>query len=220
MTLDQLASWGQHMHWAHLNFERFSRKDDTLAESEQIGLAAHWLASEYVVLEGWQALGLKSKQISRVLDAYPEHLDLLRRCRNAVYHFQERPLDPRFSMFMKDENEELRWTAALHFEFQGYLIRYATVVSARSEDPSEIQAGLAKLLGWFPNHPYSEQLGSVHALVAEATVATAGDESHAAKEVRQAARDALAVVRLLDMFPLTSSLRRLQTHAPSPQGGA
>ncbi len=115
-----LLAWGQYLHWCDLQFKQFSSLTNGAEGDSDIGAAAYWLASEYVVLEGWQEIGDNDAKIDRLLALYPENIDLLRRCRNAVYHFQKEVLDTRIIKCLSDENEVLLWSVALHFEFQRF----------------------------------------------------------------------------------------------------
>lgn len=61
---------------------------------------SYWLASLYVVLEGWQALQLQDAKVDRLMDR--EFVDLLRRHRNAILHYQPQYLDRRVEALVID----------------------------------------------------------------------------------------------------------------------
>src|ERR1035438_8622720 len=105
--VNQMLAWGQYLHWAHLQLERFVQLPEDEEMPVRIATISHWLASEYVVLEGWRELGITGGRVSKLLELYPEHQETLRRCRNAVYHFQNHPLDPRIATCVQNEDEEL-----------------------------------------------------------------------------------------------------------------
>lgn len=147
-----VAAWGQYLHWAHLQFERYVEAEDNVSVPTQTAAVAHWLAAEFVVLEGWRELGLSGTRVSRLLDIYPEHIETLRRCRNAVYHFQKKLLDDRIIKCLQNEAEELTWSVALHEEFQRFLVAYPYTVSGNFDDQAELADELATCIGWFPEH--------------------------------------------------------------------
>lgn len=145
-----IIAWGQYIHWAQLQFERFSSIGVDDSDSRQIGIFAHWLAAEYVVLEGWRELGITDKRVSKLIELYPENCETLRRCRNAVYHFQPEILDRRIINCLKDQNEEAVWSIALHYEFQRILIAYPYALSGTIEEQAEIANEIEFCVGWMP----------------------------------------------------------------------
>lgn len=147
-----VAAWGQYLHWAHLQFEQFASVEAESPIPVQTAAAAHWLAAEYVALEGWKDLELSGDRVSCLLDLYPEHVETLRRCRNAVYHFQRYVLDKRIFKCLQNSEEELTWTIALHEEFQRFLVMYPYSLSGSFEDRAKLADELATYIGWFPEH--------------------------------------------------------------------
>jgi len=71
-----ILSWGQYLHWAELQFLRFKACDESTNTAECIGSVAHWLAAEYVVLEGWREMRGSDPAINEILELYPEHCDI------------------------------------------------------------------------------------------------------------------------------------------------
>lgn len=53
----------------------------------------------YVVIEGWKELGLSDPEVDALLES--ENVQLLKRYRNGVFHFQRDYFDDRFFDFMK-----------------------------------------------------------------------------------------------------------------------
>lgn len=146
----RMAAWGQYLHWAHLQFERFVELPDETEMATKIAAVSHWLAAEYVVLEGWRELGVKGGPVSTLLNLYPEHQETLRRCRNAVYHYQNQLLDPRIVKCIQNEDEELTWAAALHEEFQRFLAAYPYLHPGSFSEQSELAEEIAACIGWSP----------------------------------------------------------------------
>ena len=81
---------------------------------------SYWYSSLYVLIEGWHSLGLQDKEIDRLL-ASP-YVDLLRRYRNAVFHFQKRFSDKRFIELMLVGREGVDWVRQLHGEFGRFFL--------------------------------------------------------------------------------------------------
>ena len=67
--------------------------------AEDVGLfMSHWYAALYVVVEGYRELGLQNAKVDALLTS--PNVDLLRRYRNGVDHFQKSYFDARFVDFM------------------------------------------------------------------------------------------------------------------------
>jgi hypothetical protein len=60
-----------------------------------------WCGMLYVVVEGYQELKLKDSAVDALL-ADPGRLDVLKRCRNGIFHFQKDYFDNRFMGPLKD----------------------------------------------------------------------------------------------------------------------
>jgi hypothetical protein len=60
-----------------------------------------WCGMLYVVVEGYQELNLKDSAVDSLLADTRRH-DVLRRCRNGIFHFQKDYFDDRFMEPLKD----------------------------------------------------------------------------------------------------------------------
>jgi hypothetical protein len=76
---------------------------------------SYWFGSLYVVIEGWKELGLKDKRIGPLLNS--PNVQMLRRYRNGVFHFQKDYFDERFLVFLRDGLNRIEWIKKLHEEF-------------------------------------------------------------------------------------------------------
>lgn len=154
-----IVAWGQYLHWAQLQFEQFLAIEEDVEPARLWGIASHWLAAEFVVLEGWRELGARDARIEALLALYPENCETLRRCRNAVYHFQKSILDQRIVDFITGEKEELFWASALHTEFQRFLVAYPYRFRGTFKEQGELADEIAGCIGWFPTSiPLAEKL--------------------------------------------------------------
>lgn len=80
---------------------------------------SHWYAALYVVVEGYRKLGLHDAEVDALL-ASP-NVDLLRRYRNGVSHFQKTYFDARFVDFM-GSSDTPQWTRDLNRELGRFFI--------------------------------------------------------------------------------------------------
>lgn len=79
-----------------------------------------WYATFYVLIEGWQELGLSDTKIDELLKS--KNVDLLRRYRNGVFHFQKDYYDKRFMELMTEGQDVANWTRDLRDEFSRWFI--------------------------------------------------------------------------------------------------
>ena len=76
---------------------------------------SYWYAGLYVVIEGWQELGLSDPAIDELLQS--PNVALLRRFRNGVFHFQRIYDDERFIGLIRDGEMVVEWIRRLNEEF-------------------------------------------------------------------------------------------------------
>ena len=71
----------------------------------------YWFASLYVVIEGWEQIGLHDEDVDTLRNT--EKREVLRRYRNAVFHFQPNFNDARFTDFLLNHKETYPWAVQL-----------------------------------------------------------------------------------------------------------
>lgn len=79
-----------------------------------------WYATFYVLIEGWQKLKLSDPKIDEYLQS--KNVDLLRRYRNGVFHFQHKYFDSRFLELMENGDDIVNWVRGLRDEFSRWFI--------------------------------------------------------------------------------------------------
>ena len=94
-------------------------------------LMSHWYAALYVVIEGYQEIGLKDNIIDSLITS--PYVDLLRRYRNGVCHFQKDYFDNRFVNFMEPP-DIVKWIRSLNLEFGRFFIEQARKKKASSDN--------------------------------------------------------------------------------------
>jgi len=83
---------------------------------------SYWYGALYVLVEGWRQLQLTDPIIDQLL-ASP-NVDLLRRYRNGVFHFQKKFYDERFWDLMLAGRKSVQWVSQLHLEFGRYFLSF------------------------------------------------------------------------------------------------
>jgi len=141
-AFESIVSFGQHLHWSQMQFEHFRTFDEESNEAEFVGALSHWLASVYVAAEGWHELGLPDSTISSLISTYDDLYQLMRRFRNAVYHFQSKPLSVKLTDFLASGSEGVPFSRALLFELQRFLVN--------SVPDDSIGQEIRLAIGWWP----------------------------------------------------------------------
>jgi hypothetical protein len=84
-----------------------------------------WYALLYVVVEGYKELGHSDKEIENLL-AQEEYVDVLRRFRNATFHYQTDPLSEKLLGFLTKEDSEV-WIKKLNAAFDAFFSAYPPI---------------------------------------------------------------------------------------------
>lgn len=147
--MNKIIAWGQYMHWADLQYSQYTNLKDNELDSVAIGTISHCMAAQYVVIEGWMELNFSDKAINCLLEKYPDFIDIFRRCRNAVYHYQKNILDKRISAVSKDP-EIIYWLLALKHEFERFLYFYPFVEFGLNTASIELSQKYFDCIGWKP----------------------------------------------------------------------
>ncbi len=79
-----------------------------------------WYGTFYVLIEGWQELKLTDPKIDSLLKS--PNVELLRRYRNGVFHFQKEYYDKRFMELMSEGQDIANWIRNLRDEFSRWFI--------------------------------------------------------------------------------------------------
>lgn len=80
---------------------------------------SYWYSGLYVVCEGWQELRLTDPDVDRLLQS--PYLDVLRRYRNGVFHYQPEYLDIRIKEAIQSGEPFQKWVDDLMQHFKRYL---------------------------------------------------------------------------------------------------
>jgi hypothetical protein len=75
----------------------------------------------FVVIEGFRELKCKDERVEKLLAA-EDYVELLRRFRNGVFHYQKEPMDPRLVTFMTRERSG-EWIREMHAALGAFLER-------------------------------------------------------------------------------------------------
>lgn len=80
-----------------------------------------WYALLYVVIEGYREIGKKDDAIDKLLSDEPL-VDMLRRFRNAMFHYQADPFSQKLLDFLQAE-KSTEWPRHINAEFKAFFER-------------------------------------------------------------------------------------------------
>jgi hypothetical protein len=92
---------------------------------------SYWYGGLFVVVEGWRELGLADEQIDALL-ASP-NVELLRRYRNGIFHFQRKYFDERFLQLLRDGEDVVTWVRELNRQFGRWFLEWFATRRAERE---------------------------------------------------------------------------------------
>ena len=132
-----------HRYFVHANFMRHCFFEQLKAEgvpkelsSETKAFMDFWYAGLYIVIEGWLELKLSDSAIDELLRS--PNVDLLKRYRNGVCHFQRKYFDPRFMNLIQDKSV-VQWLHALNREFGRFFSEYLRTHDRAELTPPELR---------------------------------------------------------------------------------
>jgi hypothetical protein len=146
----EVASWGKYIFRSDIERQYFERK--VLSDENGIRFfiyTSQWLASLYVVVEGWYSLKQSDETINDLLSAYEDYVLIIKRCRNAVYHFQKDILDKRVEKAVR-EKELTTWAGALLDEFIRFLYIFPFKECGICKESLHLHKEYLGLIGWIP----------------------------------------------------------------------
>src|SRR5207249_3264952 len=88
---------------------------------------SYWYGSLYVIVEGWQDLKLTDPDVDELL-ASP-YVDVLKRYRNGVFHYQRAMWDRRFLDFIREGEASATWARQLHVGLGTWLQSYVETMA-------------------------------------------------------------------------------------------
>jgi hypothetical protein len=133
-TNDEIFSLHRYFMWANRMRTHFDEKVPVVVEQinnqgpdmwtdeliEANLYMSYWYGGLYVVVEGWQQLRLADTTVDGLL-ASP-NVELLKRYRHGVFHYQKNYFDKRFMDFMTQGQNITGWVRDLNRAFGGYFL--------------------------------------------------------------------------------------------------
>lgn len=217
---EKFISWARYLYWADLQRRNYINLDSNTDDLEHVdegwrvfAVASLWLGATWVVVEGWRELKIEDEVIDGLLSDWPRHVELLRRYRNGVFHYQPKLLDERFHAYQKEGPSFVVWAFALNFEFQRFLWEYPErlLKTGTRDQVRELRGMMKQMIGWVPSEILPARKHSLKGLLetALARVDEAGDRtSDAARELLRAVEKVQAKLDELPDAPHLSALQK------------
>ncbi len=168
------------------------------ADWELFALMSAWYASLWVVVEGWRDIPLSDPSVDELLSSNRRYVELLRRYRNAVFHYQATFGGTKLMEFLREGKSSVHWIFLLHEEF----CRFYWELVERSPLPpalaSEIRNCMLDIVGWIPDHIVAAR----------------------AQALREKSEDAITLLRESGDFESEAALRLLEAARGAADGAA
>ena len=176
MAEEKMLSWARYLYWCELMRRRWdtymSEKGSDPDKAEWLGLTAHWYASLFVVVEGWEDNRFTDEVIEKLLAHAAGYKDLLRRFRNAVFHYQPSLIEPRMIDFLRSDD---MWPFILHDEFCRFFRDWVDTFPGSGEPKRIYLEQITEIVGWIPNRPAEQEIQELEQMARQAAGIVASD---------------------------------------------
>jgi hypothetical protein len=101
-------------------YDAYERAEDEPTFGRATVLMLQFYAALWVSVEGWRKCPLSDETVDELLTnaAFEENVQLLRRFRNGVYHYQPDLINERLLAFLHEGEHAVTWAFLLHDEFK------------------------------------------------------------------------------------------------------
>jgi len=213
-NLPKMISWGQYLHWAEIQYSEYKQSiNNDMDDSSFFGKIAHWLAAEYVVLEGWYEIKESDEIIDELISSYDDYCQVLRRCRNAIYHYRKEILDKRIIEAANFKNEFHPWITALRCEFQRFLYFYPYKDFGLNKETEKLREEYEMAIGWLPADIPSVRKFRLYKICFDYCQGNEDSLYEKSPEKDELIRDTLQKLTEIDMNPWVTKLKRLRNRS-------
>lgn len=206
--VDQTLAFGRYLSWADLQnslFEAEVAKEVAASDAEAstkhewrwFGLMCYWYSSLYVVVEAWDQLRFSDPVIDRLLAHPKQFRTLLRKFRNATFHYQPSLLDPRFLELLGHGAVHVFWVRALHDELVRFFAEHLDRQMATDDQRAELRENVEAIIHWYPNRE-APQINSLERTLAygrELLAKYPDDRSEGRQEIERSLESGEATLR-------------------------
>jgi hypothetical protein len=206
--LNQIFAYARYLSWADLQRRVFEEEmskevppsDLNAARDHEwcwFGLMCYWYSSLYVVIEAWEKLGFTDPIVDRLLSGPSQFPSLLRRYRNAIFHYQSSLDDPRFVELLEHGAEHVYWIRSLHYELVRSFAEHLDGLMIEGEGRTELRGAVERLVHWYP-YKEAPEIASLEGTLREGRDTLAkhpSDQTQARRELESALEGAESILR-------------------------
>ena len=151
----RIYAWARYVFWAEVEgqqYETYEQAEDESPLGVGTVLMLHFYSALWVAIEAWRKCPLTDETIDELLTdpAFDQNVQLLRRFRNGVYHYQPDLLNERVLAFLREGEHAVTWAFLLHDEFKRVVweMAHPPGISPKSQD--ELADAIHGIVGWLP----------------------------------------------------------------------
>lgn len=151
----RIYAWARYVFWADVEcqqYDAYERPEDEQARGLGMVLMIQFYAALWVAVEGWQKCPMSDDTIDELLTdrAFEQNVQLLRRFRNGVYHYQSDLINERLLAFLREGEHAITWAFLLHDEFKKVVWEMAHPTGVTPELQRDLAEGICGIVGWLP----------------------------------------------------------------------
>ena len=113
----------------------------------------HFYSALWVAIEAWRECPLSDETVDELLTdpAFEGNVELLRRFRNGVYHYQPDLNNERVLEFFREGEHAVTWAFLLHREFKRVVWEMTHPPGIRPTSQDELEDAIRGIVGWLPS---------------------------------------------------------------------
>ncbi len=152
---DRIYAWARYIFWAEVEcqqYDAYEHAEDEPTLGRGTVLMLQFYAALWAAIEGWKECQLSDETIDELLTdpAFQHNIQLLRRFRNGVYHYQADLINDRVLEFLHEGAHSVIWAYLLHDEFKRVVweILHPPGLSLKVQD--DLAEAICGIIGWLP----------------------------------------------------------------------
>lgn len=152
----RVYAWARYVHWADVECRQYDAHEPA-PDEPTLGLRTvlmiQFYAALWVAIEGWRSCSLSDDVIDELLTdpAFQRNVDLLRRFRNGVYHYQPVNINERLLDFLREGEVAVAWAFLVHDEFKRVVWEVAHPGRGSQALQKEFADAVLGIVGWLPS---------------------------------------------------------------------
>ena len=152
----RIYAWARYVFWAEVEcqqYDAYERPEDESPLGLSTVLMLQFYAALWVAVEGWRESPLSDETVDELLTdpAFDQNVQLLRRFRNGVYHYQSDLINEKLLAFLREGEHAVTWAFLLHDEFKRVVWEMANPPGVSPKSQGELADAIQGIVGWLPS---------------------------------------------------------------------